>query len=418
MKIFSLIVTLFITNLYADIDENLANYISHFRIQSIKPISSYDKNKYQLGKKLFFDKILSGNRNISCSTCHSPELGTGDGLPLSLGEGADDTVSPRRATHSDQILPRNSTPLYNLKEAFVMFADGRVSYDGFEYVTPEEKLNGEYPEAYEITDELGSALAAQALFPMVDSKEMKGKHSEFAGLSNMEVWKKIVQRILKHNEYKELIQKAFPNEKNFNIGHIGNVLAEFQAVEFQVHNTPWDRYLNGDLAALTIQEKRGAEIFFTQGRCINCHSGSHFGGNSFQNIASPQVGPGKDIRHNDEGRFLVTRKQEDLYKFKVPALRNTAKTAPYFHSGSYQTLMDVINHYTEGTRSLDLFSDAWLKPFENFNYQKQLFVERDSYMLFRKKENSHPLMRGHRIRLNHKQKQDLLKFLEVSLTEI
>lgn len=413
-----LLFILFINISYAqDMDVNLANYIAKFRIKPIERPKGFIQGKYDLGKKLFFDKIVSGNNNISCATCHDSSMGTGDNLPLSIGAGAKG-LGTTRAGSGNQIIPRNAPPLYNLHDMSFMFWDGRVSFDNFEFITPEPGLNGENPILKNITDALDDALSAQALFPPTSHTEMRGSNNELANAkSNPEVWNLIMDRLLGIAEYRRLFQKAFPKMKMFNIGHFGSALSHFQRHEFAVTNTPWDKYLRGDLNSLSANEKMGAEVFFTTGRCVVCHSGSRFGGSSFRNIAAPHIGPGQDIHKNDEGRFLITQKPRDLYRFKTPMLRNVAKTAPYFHSGAYNSLESVINHYANGTRSLDNYNSDWLKAFEMKNYDGPLFIETDRYKLFKKKEDAHPLMRNHMIRLNGVEKKQLKAFLEISLTQ-
>ena len=399
-------------------DSQLNKYIQRFKLKPINKPSGFNKAKFELGKKLFFDTRLSGNNDMSCASCHDPQLGSGDALPLPIGVGGHG-IGEQRVANGAPIIPRHAPHLFNLKNKGFMFWDGRVSYDGFEFKTPEPGLNGEDPKYKEIVAALDSALAAQALFPPTSPEEMRGNGNDFSqARNNFELWEKIMNRLLADPDYETMFSQAFPQSEKFNIGHLGSAIAHFESFEFLVTNTPWDKYLRGDLNALSQKEKNGAEIFFTKGRCINCHSGSDFGGVSFQNIASPQIGPGKDIQNNDEGRFYVTGFEADRYKFKTPNLKNISKSAPYFHSGAYKNLADVIEHYAQGTKALDNYNDEWLKKFENYNYNKTLFVERNSYMLFRKKENSHPLMRGHRIRLNQNEKNELLFFLEKSLTQI
>jgi cytochrome c peroxidase len=98
-------------------------------------------------------------------------------------------------------------------------------------------------------------------------------------------------------------------------------------------------------------------------------------------------------------------------------LRNISKTAPYFHSGAYPNLKTVVDHYANGTRSLDEYNTDWLRPFELQNYKAQLYVETDRYKLFKKKEDAHPLMRNHMIRLTGLEKKQLIDFLENGLTQ-
>lgn len=414
----SLLILFLAVPLFANsVDQKLETLIKRFRLKAIEEAPNYNQEKYQLGMRLFADKRLSGNKDVSCATCHSPAFGTGDGLPLSIGVRGVGLGTDRVASGAP-ITPRHAPHLFNMAGQAFMFWDGRVAYDGFEFLTPEPGLNGHKPKYDKIAKALDSALAAQALFPPLSQDEMLGKNNDLSKLkNNYKIWEAITKRITSVPEYLSSLKEIYPNESQYNIGHIASSIAHFQEFAFAVTRTPWDRYLRGDLTAMDIEEKKGAIMFLTKARCINCHSGSQLGGSSFQNIASPQIGPGLDINHNDEGRFLITGRNADLYKFKVPSLRNVVYSAPYFHSGAYNSLEDVINHYAFGTRSLDEYSDDWLRSFEIRNYGKSLYVERNPYMLFRKKENSHPLMRNHKIRLTNADKAVLLKFLKISLSQ-
>jgi len=411
--VISLLSLLVVSDIYASaLDIELQNYISRFQFKAVKKPTGINRDIFNLGKKLFFDVQLSGNKNVSCASCHDPKKGTSDGLPLSIG------------VDSKTIIARNSPALFNLDhpEMRMLFWDGRVSYDrrGETYTTPSEVLNGDYPVRWDITDELGSALAAQAIFPILSHEEMrgaKGTNLIADAKSDEKAWELIMKRILNIKEYKEMFSKAYPNSMELNIGHLGNALAHFQKFEFASYNTPWDRYLRGQIQALSEAEKRGAIIFSTKGRCIVCHGRTLLGGNAMANIAAPQIGPGKDIHHNDQGRFEVTSQERHKYVFRAPPLRNVSLSAPYFHSGAYETLKDVVNHYTRGVKALDEYDSKWLAKFEKKTYKKKLFVETNQYRLFRKKEEAHPVIKRNMIKLTELEKSDLVLFLSKSLTD-
>jgi cytochrome c peroxidase len=407
----------------SDTDQILSDFIKLFNFKAIKTPTGYDQDVYNLGKELFFENNVSGNKNISCSTCHHPDLFSGDALPLPIGEGGEGLGTNRVSSRGNQTIPRNSPALFNLthKEMKSLFWDGRVSYrrDWDTYQTPSELLNGDYPERYDITEALGGALAAQALFPPLSHAEMRGEKgsNEIANAKNEEdAWAIIMKRLFSEKKYVSLFKKAFKDVKKFNIGHFGNALAHFQEHEFSSVDTPWDDYLNGNLNALSESEKRGALVFMTTAQCTKCHNGDLLGGNNFKSIASPQTGPGKDIRKNDEGRFLITKKDSDLYMFRVPPLRNVSVTGPFFHSGAYDTLEKVVDHYIDGARTIDNYNSSWLDLF-NSNYNSRLFVERDRYMNFKKKNAAHPLVRSGVITLTREERSDLIKFLKFSLTD-
>ena len=423
-KLSLIIVFIFSSNSFSsDLDLKLSELVKIFNFKAIKAPVNLNQDVYNLGKELFFENEVSGNKNISCSTCHHPDLFSGDALPLPIGEGGQGLGTSRVSSRGNQTVPRNSPALFNLghSEMTSLFWDGRVSYrkDWNEYQTPSKLLNGDYPKREDITKALGGALAAQALFPPLSHSEMRGQKgsNDIANAESDETaWALIMKRLLSKEKYIAMFTDAYKNVKDFNIGHFGNALGHFQEHEFSSVNTPWDNYLNGDLNALSESEKRGALVFMTVAQCTKCHNGDLLGGNNFKSVASPQVGPGKDINNNDEGRFLITKRDSDLYKFRVPPLRNVAVTGPYFHSGAYSSLEKVIDHYVNGARSIDSYDSSWLDEF-NSNYNKQLFVETDRYMNFRKKNAAHPLVRSGVINLTKEERADIISFLKYSLTD-
>lgn len=330
--------------------------------QNIAPIL-FVKDKttplYQLGEKLFSDNLLSGNKNISCQTCHHPDLGGGDKLPLPIGEGGLG-LGPNRTLELGRIIPRNSPHLFNLgqKDNNIMFWDGRVSFDPKTkaFNTPEKGINGKVPTHPEYTKPLTSALSAQAMFPPLSHDEMRGElgSNEIADAkTNFEAWEKLTKRVLSKEEYVKLLKEAMPTAKlkNLTFGHLAQAIGHFQSNKFAVNNTPFDQYLKGNDKALSLQAKKGAILFYSKARCFMCHSGSNLTDGKFHNVAFPQVGPGKESNGDDKGKFAITLKNEDLYKFKTPGLRNVALTTPYGHSGSLKTIRKVVEHYSHPMRS-------------------------------------------------------------------
>lgn len=408
------------------LDIKLKRYINAFQLKAVEKPANKNLNLFKLGQELFNEKEISGNRNISCADCHRPELGSGDNLPVGIGEGGK-WQGDQRLIADGHIIPRNSQPLYNLgdKNIEFMFWDGRVHYrkDWDVYTTPVEALNGDYPERWDITENLGSALAAQALFPITSHEEMRGVKgsNDIANAANEEaVWKIVMKRLMAMPKYRKLFKEAYPKtpRAELNIGHYAQAMAHFETHEFAAYNTGWDKYLRGERMSLNQKAKRGAVIFFENGSCFSCHSGDLLGGRGFFSVAAPQIGPGKnDPRKNDEGRFNVTKRDLDRYQFRVPPLRNIAITAPYFHSGAYGTLEEVVNHYSTGVKSIDLYDSSWVENTFFKNYGKKVFVETNDYMIFKKKNAADTLIRDHLIRLNESQKSDLVYFLKYGLTD-
>lgn len=410
MKRWIVVLLLLTTELFAQssIDQQLKSYINNFKLRPLEQQRLGNRALFELGKKLFSEKNLSGTRQVSCASCHATHRRTIDSLPIAIGT-------------NNAVGARNTQALYNVgaSQLEFLFWDGRVFYHSKweEFETPEVALNGAYPAAAEIVEQLGSGLAAQALFPLVAKDEMLGEGNEVArARNNLEAWELLTKRIVADKNYASELLRVYGNQE-INIGHIANAIAYFITYEFSRTDTPWDRYLRGNLSAMSVEEKRGAITFLSTGRCIECHTGQMLGGEKFEAVASPQIGPGKDIRHNDEGRFYVTGRDEDRYKFRVPPLRNVALTAPYFHAGAYQTLSDVIEHYRGGFTSIDRYQSEWLNIFNSF-YGGRLFVETNHYMIFKKKDQAHTILKNKEIKISESEKADLLKFLDQSLTQL
>lgn len=273
------------------------------------------------------------------------------------------------------ITARHANHLYNKGHADIkyMFWDGRVAVTSEGHLeTPEPALNGKTPKANHIAKLLKTPLAAQALFPMASETEMFGKNAQ--GLNNLEKWKVISNKVFSKIKYKRLFKKIFKVKKeNFNIAYIAKALAHFQKITFQITDTHWDKYLAGDLNALTESQKKGALTFMSKARCIACHNGPLLGGNAFQNSAAPQLTQ-YGVKTDDLGRYDITGNKMHKYMFKIPPLRNIARTAPYFHTGSVKSLEEVVDHYNDPWTSLKNFSTYITMGQYNRNYG-QSFVE-------------------------------------------
>jgi cytochrome c peroxidase len=344
--------------------------------------------KVELGRLLFFDKALSGNENISCATCHHPDHGTSDGLALPLGEGPAGLGPARRPggmieTAVHERVPRNSPALWNLgaREFTVMFHDGRVEVDSA----------GHYasgfisPAKWKLPGGLDNVLAAQAMFPVTSFTEMAGQKGEnpvadARSLNNAAgpggVWELIARRLGAIPEYVDLFRAAYPGEittgDDVTFVHAANAVAAFEAATFRADDSPFDRYLRGDDAALTPEAKAGAALFYGKAGCAGCHAGTFQTDHAFHAIAMPQIGPGKNDGRDasywnetglqafleDFGRGRVTVRPEDRYTFRTPTLRNVELTAPYGHAGAYPTLESVVRHHLAPVDSLEHYSLA------------------------------------------------------------
>ncbi|SLN33589.1 Cytochrome c551 peroxidase precursor [Pseudoruegeria aquimaris] len=308
---------------------------------------------------LFYDKILSGNRNISCGTCHHHDLGGTDGLSLGIGEGGVGLGPERTAgTGEDRIkkrVPRNAPALWNLgaKEVRVLFHDGRLEISdlyGNGYDSPAEEW---LPQGLE------TILAAQAVFPMVAQFEMAGnpKENEVAGAVHDRIdaaWPIIAKRVRTIPEYGRMFVEAFDHidrPEQVTIVEIANAIAAFEGTEWQSYDSPFDQWLAGDTSALDDAQERGRKLFFGEAGCSGCHAGPRFTDQGFRALGLPAFGPGRTRRFDpiprDVGRMGATDDLEDAYRFRTPSLRNVALTAPYGHNGAYATLEQMVRHHSD-----------------------------------------------------------------------
>jgi len=341
---------------------------------------SLNNEAAELGRLLFYDKILSGNQNIACSTCHHHDFAGGDGLSLGIGEGGIGLGTKRIAgTGESKVkrrVPRNASGLFNLgaKEFTHLFHDGRVSSDdlfpsGFN--TPAEEF---------LPKGLNSLLAAQAMFPVTSPVEMAGERNEnqIAGATRRRpdyVWAILEKRIRGIGDYMPHFQAAYPNIKqpsDITMVHIANALADFIAFEWRADASPFDAFIRGDKTALTREQKQGLELFYGKAECSTCHSGALQTDHKFHALMLPNFGPGRTRRFEhiarDRGRINETDRLEDSYRFRTPSLRNVSASAPYGHNGAYKTLEGIVQHHLSPKKSFD-------------NYDRsQLVMVKDAYL--------------------------------------
>ena len=258
-----------------------------------------------LGKKLFFEKMLSKDNSISCSSCHAPEKAFND-KGKTLSEGVGGTLGIR-----------NAMPLFNL--AWGSVTSGRFNWHGS-----------------------ATSLEQQAFGPVRDLLEMK------------ERWVNVVSKLQGTNSYPPLFEKAFgTNIIDSNL--VVKAIAQFERTLIS-GDSKFDRYfieteeginLPGDYS-LTPAEDRGFDIFMAEGTgdCFHCH------GTPFQILWSNNefVNNGLDV-NPDSGLAWITKNPLDVGKFKTPSVRNLRFTAPYMHDGRFATLDEVVEFYNSGVKS-------------------------------------------------------------------
>ncbi|MEY2520053.1 MAG: cytochrome c peroxidase [Verrucomicrobiota bacterium] len=293
--------------------------------------------KISLGQKLFFDRRLSVNGTVSCSTCHDPALAFTDRKPTSVG--VQGRVGQRNA-------PTVLNALYNKTQ----FWDGRVN-----------------------------TLEEQAALPIVNSVEM--------GHPNLDA---AVAQIAAVEEYQQAFRVVFGRPPNG--ADLVRAIASYERTLLSF-DSPFDHFIAGDKNAIDESARRGWELFNNQARCNKCHAltdttrdVTNLIDNDFHNIGvlivqhkvvplarqAEQLVQTGDTSAIDQaaiqtdmsalGRFLVTKKEPDIASFKTPNIRNVLVTGPYFHDGSQETLWDVIDHYNKGAGLQNPYLDQDIQP--------------------------------------------------------
>ena len=248
---------------------------------------SFDADKASLGKRLFFDPLLSSDGSISCASCHDLALGGTDRKPTSPG------VKGRKGR-------RNSPTVFNARFNFRQFWDGRVEN-----------------------------LSEQAEGPILNPDEMGN-----------ESWDGVLERLRKAPEYAKEFDSIF--DDGISSASVKDAIGEYVG-SLITPGSAFDRFLGGDAEAMDEEQKTGWDLFKSL-NCVSCHHGVGIGGTMFQKfgVFGPRPGRGNGAAKKDEGRFEITGRARDRHVFKVPSLRNVAVTAPFLHDGAIATLEEVV----------------------------------------------------------------------------
>ncbi len=345
-----------------------------------------DSAKEQLGKLLMYDKILSGNKNISCATCHHPLTWTGDGLSLPIGEGGQGLGIGRNTGSGSEAItervPRNAPHIFNLgaHEFQALFHDGRVSTDNT------QSSGFQSPAEEQLPIGLDNVLAVQAMFPVTSAAEMAGQtgENEVANATAINqlggsggVWDIIANRLQDIPEYVSLFSQAFDDintADDITYVHAANAIAAFEASAWRCTDSPFDRYFQKEALTADYQQASsvasadsitGAQLFYGKAGCSSCHSGPFQTDQQYHAIGVPQIGPGKGDNlpgyfdgRDDFGREQVTGDSSDRYKFRTPTLRQVALTGPWGHDGAFSTLEAMVRHHLDATNSLHSYDTA------------------------------------------------------------
>ncbi len=242
--------------------------------------------KYNLGKKLFFDTVLSGDNSMSCSSCHQPELGWTDGKRKALG-------------FKQRELDRNTPTILNTGFYRYQFWDGRAL-----------------------------SLEEQAKAPIQSPVEMNQNIDE------------LISELSATKDYPGLFQQAFGSNK-ITLDRIAQAIAVFER-SLVSSDSAYDRFWKGDKNALSAEARKGMKLFFGKAKCSICHSGPLFTDGQFHNIGIPFSGK------KDPGRKKISGEKFHEGAFKTPSLRDTSLTGPYMHNGVFSSLKEVIEFYDLG----------------------------------------------------------------------
>lgn len=252
----------------------------------------YTPEKAELGRLLYFDTRLSTDGTISCASCHAPSEVFSDRRPLSIGI-------------KGQVGSRHSMTIINSAYQPILFWDGRAK-------TLEEQCKG----------------------PLSNPKEMTLFNDPHEAHWHCH------ERVKNIPGYRKLFKQVFGNDI-CSIDEIAQAIATFERTVLS-GNSPYDRYIKGDVTAMTPEEVHGYQLFSSKG-CMDCHHGTSFSNGAFENI-----GVGMDVPNPDLGRYMITQNEKDWGAFKTPILREVANRHPYMHDGSLKTLEEVIDYYDRG----------------------------------------------------------------------
>ncbi len=294
-----------------------SSYSEAGQLEPLRSVPIPDNNpqtpeKIELGKKLFFDRRLSGDGTMSCATCHNPELAYTDGLDISLSYPTTKNW-------------RNSPTLINTAYRKYLFHDGRAK-----------------------------TLEEQALFPMMSAFEMN---------KNIDYLEEYIRSV---PEYVGEFRKVFGAEVNRE--RIAMAIASFERTLIS-KDSPLDKLLSGNEGALSAGARRGLEVFKGKGRCTECHYGADLTDDKFYALHVPEnpkllndplvnatmrfvakVYHYEDYRNlkEDPGRYLITKDKKDWKAFRTPTLRDIVKSPPYMHNGVFETMDQVIDFFDKG----------------------------------------------------------------------
>lgn len=289
-------------------EEDIMNIPMGFPLINYPVDNPFTKERWTLGKQLFYDKQLSKSNTISCASCHKQEFAFSDNVALSIGDNnATGTINA----------PTLTNVAYN---PYYTFAGGVAT------------------------------LEMQTLVPIQE-------HNEFN--TNM---LDVIEKLKQNSSYNQQAQIAYGRPLDAFV--ITRAIATFERSLISGNSRFDDYYYKGKLNALTQSEQRGYQLFTSdRTNCNKCHSGFNFTNYAFENN-------GLYVNYADSGRMRLTQLPKDKAKFKVPTLRNITQTAPYMHDGNFLTLNAVIDHYNNGGKN-HINKSSLIKPLALTVQEKQ-----------------------------------------------
>ncbi len=272
----------------------------------------HDAQKIALGKLLFFDPILSGNKDVACASCHQPNLAYTDNLDIAIGVNGVGLAAARNfASSGSRLFTKRNTPTI-VNSAFNGILTTNTGYDPL--------------TAPMFFDNRKLSLELQSLEPIKALEEMRG--TVFTADNALD---SVVARLKNIPQYKTMFQSIFSDVEAVSATNISKAIAAFERT-IVANNSPYDKFINGDANALTAAQKAGFTSFKSLG-CVRCHSGPMFSDYKLHILSVP------------DNAKIATDVGNGSYAFRTPTLRNLSLTAPYMHNGTLATLADVMKFY-------------------------------------------------------------------------
>ncbi len=273
-----------------------------------------NQQKILLGKMLFWDPLLSGNKDVACASCHHPSFGFSDGLDLSIGVNGQGLGTARHFSSPNTIpfAKRNAISIVN--SAF----NGISAFGTYDPVT-----------APMFFDNRVQSLELQSLEPIKAMEEMRGK-----SFLSADILDSIVNRLKNIPQYVQLFNDAFRTQNAISSQNLGKAIASYERTILSNHSA-YDEYIRGNKTAMTSGQIQGMNDFVSNG-CVSCHSGPMFSDYKLHLLSVP-----------DNAKESTDAGANGSYAFRTPSLRNLSLTAPYMHSGVFRSLDAVLNFYEQ-----------------------------------------------------------------------